>query len=149
MGALPHRNGLIAAIVAGLLTTTYTIVDAQGVRAADHAITFIAWFFVLDGVGILAISAVRRGRKLPGLMKSEGMRALYGGAISLVGYASALLAFRLISVGAAAALRETSVAFATLLARFTLKETIPRRRIIGILLIISGAILIGLNLSDH
>ncbi len=144
-GARPHRNGLIAAIAAGLLTTAYSLVDAQGIRLAEHAITFIAWFFVLDGIGILVISTVKRGKVLPQLMKAEGLRAIAGGGISIIGYSGALIALRLIAVGAATALRETSVVFAALLARIFLNEKIPTQRLAGIAMIVSGSVLIALK----
>lgn len=146
LGARPHRSGLLAALVAGLLTTAYSLVDAQGMRLAANMWTFVVWFFVLDGVGILIIAIGMRGRRLPGLMQAEGKRALVGSAISLGGYTAALVAFRLISVGAATALRETSVAFATLFAKLFLGERIPYRRYLGVTLIVIGSGLIALFL---
>ncbi len=146
LGAKPHRNVLIAAIIAGLLTTAYSVIDAQGIRSASNAFTFIVWFFAIDGLVILSITVFRRGRLLPELMKAEGYRGLIGGGISLFGYTAALGAFRLISIGAATALRETSVVFASLLARFFLKETIPLKRYAGIFLIIVGSTVLAFNL---
>lgn len=144
LGARPHRSGLFAALVAGLLTTAYSLVDAQGMRSAASMWTFVTWFFILDGIGILIITVARRGRRLPHLMQAEGKRALVGSAISLGGYTGALVAFRLISVGAASALRETSVAFATLFARVFLHEQIPLRRLIGVAMIVVGSVVIAL-----
>jgi drug/metabolite transporter (DMT)-like permease len=42
--------GLMWAGIAGLLTTIYTVVDARAVRLGPEALTFVAWFFVLDGL---------------------------------------------------------------------------------------------------
>jgi drug/metabolite transporter (DMT)-like permease len=144
--ARPNRSGLIAAILAGLLTTCYTLIDASGIREADEIITFVAWFFVLDGVGMFMIATIRRGRALPKLMLQEGKPALAGSVISLLGYASALTSFRWISAGAASALRETSVVFAAILGRLFLKEVLDRSRIAGVGLIVGGAAILTLNI---
>ena len=137
--------GLLSALSAGLLTSIYSVIDAQGARLAVNVSTFIVWFFLLEGAGILLIAFWRRGPMLPARMRAEGVRGLVGGGLSAIGYASALAAFRLAPVGAVSALRETSVVFATLFAVLVLKERPPIKRFSGIAVIICGALLIALS----
>ncbi|MEH3108408.1 MAG: DMT family transporter [Sphingomonas fennica] len=135
-------RALAAAITAGLLTAAYTVVDASAVRLAPVAMTFIAWFFLLDGLIILAIVAVvRRGRVICSLC-AEGRHGLWAGIASLVSFGSALLALRLAAVGVVSALRETSVAFAIVIATVVLRERIDRRRTAALVTIAAGTVLI-------
>lgn len=140
-------TGLRWAVAAGLLTTTYTIVDSHAVRLAPEAGTFIVWFFILDGATMFPLAALlRRGRMLA-LIRAEGTKGVIAGVVSFATYSSALGALRLLPVGAASALRETSVVFGTAIARFGLKEQVDARRGLGAVLIaIGGALtIIGLH----
>lgn len=134
--------GLIAASIAGLLTTAYTVVDAHAIRLAPVAMTFVAWFFLLDGIIMFPIFAyARRGRVIP-LLRSEGRQGLIAGVASLISFGAALFALLLAPVGIVAALRETSVVFGMLIAAFVLREHVDRRRVAGAAVIAAGAILI-------
>jgi drug/metabolite transporter (DMT)-like permease len=134
--------GLTAAVIAGLLTTAYTIVDAHAIRLAPVAWTFVAWFFLLDGLIMFPIFAfVRRGQVAP-LVRAEGRQGVVAGLVSLVGFGATLFALRLAPTGIVSALRETSVVFATLIAAFVLHEHIDRRRAAAAAVIVIGAIVI-------
>jgi drug/metabolite transporter (DMT)-like permease len=145
-GARPRRGGVVAALAAGLLTSTYTWVDAQGVRAAPSPLTFIAWFFVCDGVVMSALALAARGRRIVALVRDEGRKGVLAGLASLLTYGSALVALRLLPTGAASALRETSVVFGVVLARGVLREAVSPRRAVGAALIACGALLVLLGL---
>ena len=145
-GGSPSRSGLVAAAAAGVLTMTYTLVDAQGVRLAESSFTFIAWYFVVEGVVMMSIASAFRRNQLPRALWREGRRGVLGGLISVFGYTCALLAFRFLSIGAASALRETSVVFASLFARVFLREHVDRKRLMGISAIVIGCLLITLGL---
>ncbi|WEK44573.1 MAG: DMT family transporter [Candidatus Sphingomonas colombiensis] len=137
--------GLIAAIAAGLLTTLYTVVDAQAIRLAPLAMTFIAWFFVLDGLIMFPIFAVARRGQVVRLLRAEGRQGMTAGVVTLIAFGSALLALRIAPAGIVSALRETSVLFALLIAVFALGEHVDRRRAIGALVIAAGAVAITLT----
>ena len=54
-------TALILALLCGLLTAIYTVIDAYGMRLASHRFAFIAWFFVFEGLGIsLMVSYIKR-----------------------------------------------------------------------------------------
>lgn len=135
-------GGLIAAGIAGLLTTTYTIVDAHAIRIAPSAMTFVAWFFLLDGIIMFPIFAIVRRGQVTFLLRSEGRQGLMAGVTSLVSFGSALIALRLAPVGIVSALRETSLVFGMLIAAFFLRESVDRRRAGGAVVIALGAILV-------
>lgn len=141
------RAGLGWAVLAGLLTTIYTAVDGHAVRLAPVAATFIVWFFIMDGLMMMPlVSWLRRGRIVP-LMRAEGRQGLFAGLFALVGYGAALVALRLLPVGAASALRETSVVFGVLIARFCLGEVVDGRKLGGVALIAAGGVMIMITLA--
>ena len=62
-------------------------------------------------------------------------------------YGSACAALRLLPVGAASALRETSIVFGVLIARFLLKEVVDGRKAGGVALIAGGGTMIVVALA--
>lgn len=136
------RQGLIVAMIAGLLATTYTVVDAHAIRLAPRPMTFVAWYFVLDGCWMFPIFAIARRGSVISLLRAEGRVGLLAGMMTLVCFGSALLALRFTPVGIVSALRETSIVFAMAIAALGLKERINRRHLIGAIVIVLGAVLV-------
>jgi len=134
--------GLIAAGIAGLLTTAYTVVDAHAIRLAPVALTFVAWFFLLDGLIMFPIFLFARAGRTRSLLRSEGRQGVLAGLTSLISFGAALLALRLAPVGIVSALRETSVAFGMGIATLVLREHVDARRVFGAAIIAIGAVLV-------
>jgi drug/metabolite transporter (DMT)-like permease len=137
------REGLPYAVMAGLLTTLYTLVDGHGMRLAPQAATFIVWFFVLDGLMMAPIALVSRRGRMPALLRAEGGRGVVAGLFSVLTYGSALVALRYLPVGAAAALRETSLVFGLPIALVALGERVDARRLAGVVLVAAGGALVA------
>ena len=141
---LPNlRGALIAALASGVMVAVYTTFDAYGIRQAADPFTFIVWFFAMGGVGFPLIAAARWRRitdkpALPDI----ALRGLFGGLIALMSFGSIMLATRLGSVGEAAALRETSIIFATAIGVLIFHEKIDATRLALIACIAAGAILV-------
>jgi drug/metabolite transporter (DMT)-like permease len=135
-------TGLVAAMIAGVLTTAYTIVDANAIRIASVAMTFVAWFFLLDGLIMFPIFAIARRGQVRALLRSEGRQGVMAGVASLISFGTVLLALRLAPTGIVSALRETSVVFGMLIAAFVLREHVGRHQIVAAVVIATGAVLI-------
>lgn len=135
------RDGLIAAAATGLFTTAYTLIDAQGVRAAPSALTFIAWFFLVGALPMPALLVARHGpRRAAALLARDRRQGLFAGVMAVVSFTPALFALRLAPVGAVAAVRETSILIALALGVVLLKERPGWRRLSGALLVTTGAL---------
>jgi drug/metabolite transporter (DMT)-like permease len=128
----------------GLLTTAYSLIDARGVRLADSALHFIAWFYVADGFSMPALLAIRDGGRIGPALNREAAIGIKAGLLALAAFVPALFAFRLAPVGAVAALRETSVLIGLVLGGTMLKEAIDLRRAIGALMILAGGVMVAL-----
>jgi drug/metabolite transporter (DMT)-like permease len=141
-----RRSALLWAALTGTCIAAYTVIDAQGVRAAPTALSYIVWIFLLLGGALGTFFAAWRGRKFFITAAGQWRPGLVAGALSIVTYGFALFAFRLGATPRLAALRETSILFGTAIAVIFLKERLSRLRLVGILSIAAGAmILIALH----
>jgi len=134
-----RRRALLWALLTGACIAGYTVIDAEGVRSAPNAASYIVWIFITLGGGIGALFAVWRGRQFVVAAAEQWRPGLAAGALSIVTYGLALLAFRLGATPRLAALRETSILFATAIAVVFLKERMTRHRKIGVAAIALGA----------
>ena len=135
-----NRRALLWAAMTGACIAGYTVIDAQGVRAAPSAASYIVWTFILLGGGIGGIFAIWRGRSFFAAAAGQWRPGLAAGALSIVSYGVALLAFRFGTTPRLAALRETSILFGTAIAVIFLGERLTRARSAGVIGIAAGAI---------
>lgn len=133
------RKAMLWAVATGGMIATYTITDAQGVRAAPSVASYFVWVFVILGGGIAIAFALRRGSSFVQSARSEWKPGLLAGAGSLLSYGLALNAYRLGDVARLAALRETSIVFGLIFAVIFLKERVSFQRVVGASLIAVGA----------
>jgi drug/metabolite transporter (DMT)-like permease len=143
VGRRTLRHALGLAFLTGLMTAVYTTYDAFGIRLAENPFTFLAWFFVVDGLvfPVLAVGWYRRMAAPPPLGPLM-LRGVAGGLLGFVSFGAVMLATRLDKVGEAAALRETSVVFAALIGWLFLGERIGQTRAALMVLIAGGAVLV-------
>lgn len=127
------------ALATGVTIAIYTVLDAKGVRAAPTAPSYIVWDFLTLGCGIGALFALWRGPRFILSARTEWKPGLAAGAMSVLTYGLALSAYRMADVPRLAALRETSILFATAIAVFILKEKLTAGRFLGIAGIAAGA----------
>ncbi|WP_111430347.1 DMT family transporter [Rhodobacteraceae bacterium DSL-40] len=141
------RRRLLAALawamVTGVLVSTYTTYDAYGIRETPNPFTFLAWFFVLDGV-LFPWIALRHYATMPDPPDLGPLfrRGIIGGLVAYVSFGSVMMATRLDKVGEAAVLRETSVVFAALIGWLFLGERVGPWRAALVVLIALGAVIV-------
>lgn len=134
------------AFITGLFVALYTTYDAYGIRATADPFTFLAWFFMFDGI-VMPIIALLRWRNMTD-QPAVGplmLRGVTGGVIAFFSFGSVMLATRLDKVGEAAVLRETSTVFAALIGWLVLRETVGPRRIALMTLIALGAVIVEMG----
>jgi drug/metabolite transporter (DMT)-like permease len=134
-----NREALLWALMTGACIAGYTVIDAQGVRAAPTAASYIVWIFIMLGGGIGALFAIWRGPAFLAAAAAQWRPGLAAGGLSILTYGLALEAFRLGATPRLAALRETSILFATGIAVVFLHEKLSRSRKIGVAAIALGA----------
>ncbi|MDP2259468.1 MAG: DMT family transporter [Caulobacter sp.] len=142
LGRRVDRRALGWAVATGVSIAGYTVIDAQGVRAAPSALSYIAWVYLTLGGGIGLLFALWRGPRFLLAARGEWKAGLIAGALSIVTYGLALYAYRLGDTPRLAALRETSILFAVGIAVIFLRERMTGGRIAGTVAIAGGAALL-------
>lgn len=134
------------AMATGFMIAVYTIVDAYGVRLADDPFTFIAWFFFIGGFGFPVVALLRL-RQLAARPNYGDLaaRGIFGALIAFVSFGAVMLATRVGKVAEVAAMRETSIIFATAIGVLIFREKIDARRLAIIFVIAAGAIMVEMG----
>jgi drug/metabolite transporter (DMT)-like permease len=131
------------AFLTGLLTAAYTTYDAYGIRQTPDPFTFLAWFFVVDGLIFPWIALHRYARMHdPPPLGALLRRGVIGALVAYVSFGSIMLATRIDKVGQAAVLRETSVVFAALIGWLFLRERVGPLRGALVVVIALGAVVV-------
>jgi drug/metabolite transporter (DMT)-like permease len=134
--ASPDRRAIAYALLTAVIICGYTLSDGIGARAAGDPHAYAAALFVLDGVPLPFLLLWSRGRAAFRPMRRYLGLGFSGGAMSLAAYWIAIWAMTVAPIALVAALRETSVLFATLIAVIILKEQwIPARAAAAILIV--------------
>ncbi|MFN4172435.1 MAG: EamA family transporter [Pseudorhodobacter sp.] len=140
------RDTLVAAlwlaVGTGFFVALYTTYDAYGIRATADPFTFLAWFFMLDGIFMPLVMR----RRLLSLSRAELVplwkRGVLGAIVAYFSFGGIMLATRIDKVGEAAVLRETSTVFAALIGWLVLKERVTRAQLALMTLIALGAVIV-------
>lgn len=137
------RAALFAFNTAGVIAV-YTLIDGVGVRLSGHAVSYTCWVLVLTAIPLLGIFLIRNRAATTAYLQRHWRRGLIGGGSSLASYALALWAMTQAPIAMVAALRETSVVFAAIIAAVLLGERVSRMRYLSILIVAGGAVALRL-----
>lgn len=132
------------AVLNAMMIATFTLCDGTGVRLSGAPLSYAAWGYLLTAIGLSAIVAIRRPGVLARHLRRQWRRAVIAGCCAVGSYTIALVAMTHAPVASVAALRETSIVFATGLSALVLKEKIGWNRGLASAMIALGAIAIRL-----
>jgi drug/metabolite transporter (DMT)-like permease len=134
------------AILTGVTIAGYTVTDGTGARVSGSALSYIVWLNICEGPWVLvAAIAIRRGALAP-YLRHYWWRGAAGGTVATVGYGIAIWGLSVGAMAHVAALRETSVLFASLMGTFLLGESFGRLRVVAAGVIVAGLVLMNLPL---
>ena len=136
----PGRGVPIGLVIACVIAA-YTLVDKNGVKHAG-AVPYLELGMV--GPAVLYASAIGRSKGLRALRNAWGPTAVVAGICTFGAYALVLLALQRAAAAPVAAVRETSVVIAALLARRVLREPVGVPRIAGAAAVAGGIALLSL-----
>ena len=135
------RPTVLFAVGTSCFIASYTLVDGLGARQAVSASSYALYLFALDAVLIGLLCAIVRGPSALLQLRSAWKSGAAGGAMSLGAYWIAIWAMTHAPIATVAALRETSVLFALVIATFGLKEKLTLWRLSAGLAIAAGMLL--------
>ena len=141
------REGAIgvgcAAITATMIGAS-TAIDFVGLHRANSTMGYIVWVNLLEALLLVPATLLIRGGALKRLPWRELPRQALAGIVVAASYAMLLWALSLGAVAPVAALRETSVVFATLIGTVFLGEKMGRRRAIAAGVVAAGVVVLNL-----
>ena len=146
----PRRRGFhpsratVLALINAVVIASYTLIDGAGSRASGAPATYTAWIFLFTALPMVTWTLIRRPAVLVTAVRTRWWVGVVGGLANVGAYGLVLWAMTKAPVAAVAALRETSILFATVTAVFILKEKADRYRIGAAVVIAAGAIVLRL-----
>ena len=139
-----HMPVLLAALITGIWIAFYTLIDGYVVASGGAFVAYVAWLFIFDGLIINAYALYKHGSELRLAYGQHWRLAALGGGFSLAAYTISLWAMTVLPVAMVAALRETSVLAAVLLAVVWLHEPLGPRQYIAAITICAGLLVLKL-----
>jgi drug/metabolite transporter (DMT)-like permease len=133
------RRTTLLALATACVIATYTLIDGAGVRRSGAPAGYTMWIFVATACVLVALEGRGDRRTLLAAARRQPLVLLGGGAMSAASYGIALWAMTRAPVALVAALRETSILFATAIAALVLRERVSRGRLLAVALIACGA----------
>jgi drug/metabolite transporter (DMT)-like permease len=143
-GTHQDRRGIRLALLNALVIAGYTLIDGLGVRKSGAPAAYTLWVFLLTGVPLALWALAARRRLFVPYVARHWRLGIAGGIGTTASYGLALWAMTVAPIAIVAALRETSILFATLIAGIVLRERIGPRRVISACMIAGGAVVLRL-----
>ena len=140
--ARTNRRGVVFAAGTAVFIAAYTVTDAMGARLSGHAVSYVAWLSILDGLPMLLVAGVLRRAGLAHHLAARAWKSVAGGALQLTAYGLVVWSLALAPMAAVSALRETSVLFAAIIGVKLLGEPLGTHRITAAALVAAGIMLI-------
>jgi drug/metabolite transporter (DMT)-like permease len=141
-GFTRSNEGVLVALAIGCMIAGYTLVDKEGLH---HAAALPYLELVLAPVGLVAVPIVvtRRGARA---LRAELTVPTVAASVAAFGaYALVLAALRLAPAPEVAAVRESSIVIAAILATVFLRERVSLKRLVGAAVVAGGVALIALG----
>jgi drug/metabolite transporter (DMT)-like permease len=133
-----HMNGAGLALLNAVVIAAYTLIDGLGVRRSGAPIAYTMWLALLGALPLFLWCAVAKGAALARHTRKHLLLGLVGAIGMLASYGLALWAMTVAPVALVAALRETSILWATAIAALVLKEEVSGGRIAAVSIIALG-----------
>ena len=143
------RATLVVALANSAIIAIYTVVDGEGARLAGadaaHAFAYNAWADALTAALYAPMLFAHRGFSFARDLLRDTPRSAIGGLAAFGGYALVVWAMTQTTIGAVAALRESSVIFAALIGVVWLGEPFRAARAGAAVLIMAGVVALRLG----
>jgi drug/metabolite transporter (DMT)-like permease len=136
-GGLNGRSASIAALTAAIVVS-YTLVDGLGARLSGNSAGYMLSMMAITGAIMALMMAFYQRAALLNASASLWGKSIAAGAIANISYGTALWAMTKAPIGLVAAIRETSVLFAALIAVVFMKERFGVARWVAAFLIVAG-----------
>lgn len=129
------------AVPTALLTAAYVLIDARAARLGGDPVAYGTAASVVNAVAMVVFEQLR-GRAVGANLRRHARIALGSGTLSVTSYLLFVWTLARAPVALAAALRESSILFAVLIAVVVLKERVGPLRLAAVGVVLFGVVLI-------
>ena len=134
-------RGIAFAVLAAGITALSALTDAKGARLSESPFSYAATISFFNAI-FMALFQAARGEKVPAMLRRHWPILVFGSSLSVVSYTLYIWALMRAPVGLVAALRETSMVFAIVIAALVLRERVGAWRWIAVAVMLAGMMLI-------
>jgi len=139
------RSGLRWGTITGGTISSYTVVDAYGVKMLGIHPVVLDWFANITRVAMLLPWVLANRRSVRERMQNRWILAVAVGLLSPLSYILVLMALRIgAPLSLAAPAREMSMMVGALMGMFILREKVGPGRLLGCAILVTGVILLGM-----
>jgi drug/metabolite transporter (DMT)-like permease len=139
-----NRQILINTTAVTAVICAYTLCDAFAVRKSGAPVAYTVFLYASSGFAVFCYALCYYRQRLFAAFSANRAAGLMWGAVSLVTYSGELWAMTRAPVALVAALRESSILFAILIAVVWLKEPLRPSRVAGAGVVAFGLVLMRL-----
>jgi drug/metabolite transporter (DMT)-like permease len=143
--ALWRERTVANALIVAVTICLYTVIDGVGTRRSGNAASYVLMLYACNGWMLLIYGLARQRERLVIALDTGWRTGIVTGAMSLGIYGVALWAMTKAPIPLVAALRETSVMFAAILAVLWLREPMRVGRMVGAGVIVAGVALVKIS----
>jgi len=137
------RQTLLTGLFTGAMVAAYSVLNGAGARINADWLGYSVWLIVLDGCLFIGLVWIRRGNVLLRTLKQNPSTTLISGLLGTTAFTVFIWGLSQSTIGSVAALRETSILFATLIGFVFLKEKFSLSRMLAALMVTMGVVLFG------
>jgi drug/metabolite transporter (DMT)-like permease len=139
-----HAAGVWFALGNAVVIACYTVIDGLGVRRSGAPAAYCLWVYALTALPLVTWAFTARRAAFSRYVGERPFLGLAGGSVGIAIYATTLWAMTVAPVAVVAALRETSILFATAISALVLRERVGARRLAMVCAIACGAMVLRL-----
>jgi len=136
---------LVSGLAAGGALAVGTLLDGTAVRRFGDPLTYLVWLEIFEHVPLPLFALIRRRPQYIAVLRGQWRRAGLGAVNRIGSYGLMVFAMSLAAIAPLAALRETSVIFAALIAYFVMKEPFGAKRVGATALVVGGIAVLQLT----
>ena len=137
------RQTLLSGLFTGSMVAAYSVLNGAGARLNEDWLGYTVWLIILDGILFIGMVWARRGNAWLHTIKQNTSTTLISGLLGTTAFMVFVWALSQSTIGSVAALRETSILFATLIGFLFLKEKFSLSRMFATVMVTLGVILFG------
>ena len=133
-----NSTAFLLAISTAFLIAIYTLVDGFGIRLSESKFSYLFWMLLLNGVPVLLFSIFSKDKPLKNTNIAFICWGGIAGILAILSYGLVVWSMQYLEIAYVSSVRESSIAFATTIGFFILKEKNAKKRMAPSFLIVVG-----------